>query len=395
MKAKIHKLLVVNGCGSIEGDIQTMLTALRGFDQAPFEVSVITKPRGEVYKQLQQIPHIKLHPMELGGKEAAPLNPMPKSQQIIDFARAIIQTIRFVRTQRIDAIYTIDRGIAPQLAAIVSRFTGCPLILNAAYPFYPQNGATERFVLRQAQRIHVHSQYLYNHLVPFVRSPDRLAIIPNALDVEQYDLSLSGADVRATYGIGPTAPVVVMTGRINEFKGQDDLIHAAAQLLPTHPDLHVLIAGRGAIQTQQRLESLIAHYNIDQRVKLIGYVPSIPALLASANVVAMPSWEEPFGLVALEGMAMAKPVVSTNAGGVPEFMRHKEFGLLVPPREPSALAAAIRYLIEHPAAAQAMGQAGRRAVEERFTTPLYVRQITETIFKAIGASASVDSLEQR
>ena len=100
----------------------------------------------------------------------------------------------------------------------------------------------------------------------------------------------------------------------------------------------------------------------------------------------MPSWEEPFGLVALEGMAMAKPVVSTNAGGVPEFMRHKEFGLLVPPRNASALAEAIHYLIEHPAEAAAMGQAGRRAVEQHFTTPLYIRRITETILTASGAS---------
>ncbi|NTU79416.1 MAG: glycosyltransferase family 4 protein [Chloroflexales bacterium] len=386
MSTKARKLLVVNSYGSVEGDVQTLLTALRGFSQAQFDVSVITKPRGAVYKQLQQIPHIRLREMEIGGSEAAPTGRARKADQLVDFFQAITRIVRFVYTQRIETIYTIDRGVAPQIAAIVSRLTGCPFVLNAAYPFYPQNGAIARFVLRQARRIHVHSQYLYKYLVPFVQSSDRLVTIPNAIELERYDLSLTGADVRATYGIGPNDPVVVMTGRLNQFKGQDDLIRAAAQLLKHHPDTHVLIAGRGPSDLQQQLECMIAEHRIGDHVRLIGYVPSIPHLLASADIVTMPSWEEPFGLVALEGMAMAKPVVSTKAGGVPEFMRHKEFGLLIPPRDPAALAEALRYLIEHRTEARAMGQAGRREVERAYTMPLYVRRISETILAAIGGT---------
>jgi glycosyltransferase involved in cell wall biosynthesis len=381
----MHKLLVVNGCDTVEGDIQTLLTALRGFKHAPFDVSVITKPRGEVYNQLQQMPHIHLHPMEIGGSEALPTNRTSRVHRFMDFSQALVSMVRFVRTQRIEAIYTIDRGVAPQIAAIVSWITGCPFILNAAYPYYPHNNAATRFVLRQAHRIHVHSQYLRGFLAPFVRNTTSLTIIPNGLNPEQYDLSLNGADVRATYGIGPNDPVIVMTGRINQYKGQDYLICAAAQLLKYHPNTHVLIAGRGPIELQQQLEHMISAYNIGDRVRLVGYVPSIPHLLASADIIAMPSWEEPFGLVALEGMAMAKPVVSTNAGGVPEFMRHNEFGILVPPRDSDALAQAFRYLIEHRDHAQAMGLAARQEFERAYTTSLYVRRISETILDAIGA----------
>jgi glycosyltransferase involved in cell wall biosynthesis len=153
------------------------------------------------------------------------------------------------------------------------------------------------------------------------------------------------------------------------------LIKAAAIVLQQQPNTHFLIAGRGSDALKQGLEDLIADLNIGHRARLVGYAPSIPELLSAANIVAMPSWEEPFGLVALEGMAMAKPVVSTRAGGVPEFVLDKQVGLLVPPRDPVELARAILQLIADPELAKSMGQAGRRQVEARYTASQYVNRV--------------------
>jgi glycosyltransferase involved in cell wall biosynthesis len=96
----------------------------------------------------------------------------------------------------------------------------------------------------------------------------------------------------------------------------------------------------------------------------------------------MPSWEEPFGLVALEGMAMRKPVVATRAGGVPEFVQDGQTGVLVPPRDPDALAEALLALIADPARARAIGARGRRHVEDAYTERHYVDNVRRVLLSA-------------
>jgi glycosyltransferase involved in cell wall biosynthesis len=376
------RIVVINGCASVEGDIQTLLVSLRGFQKSDFEIHVFSKPRGDVYEILKQMHGIIVHPIELGGDEASLPNHSHKLVQLVDILSATFQIAHFVKKQQIFALYTIDRGVAPQIAAFVSRITGCPFVLNAAYPFYPQNGLLARFVLRQAARIHGHSRYLMEHLERYVRDPNRFVIIPHGLELEKYNLNAPETRIREFYGIAQDHPVVVMTGRINQYKGQDDLIKAAAIVIQQQPDTHFLIAGRGPDALKQELEHLIADLGIGHRVRLVGYVPSIPEFLSAANIVAMPSWEEPFGLVALEGMAMAKPVVSTHAGGVPEFVLDKQVGLLVPPRDPVELADAILQLIADPDRAKSMGQIGRLQVEARYTASQYADRVATLLRSA-------------
>lgn len=376
------RVLTLNGFETVEGDVFTLLTALRFLPGAEFELHAISKPRGEVYKRLTQLPHLRLTPMELGGIEAAAPGRSGKPTQIADFTTAIARIVRYVQREKIDLLYSIDRGVAPQIAAVVARLTGRPFVLNAAYPFYPQNGRFARFVLRQADLIQVHSRYLYDHLRPYVPDPGRMVIIPNGLDIKHYDLATSPRPARELFGIADEERVVVMTGRLNKYKGQDDLVKAVPIVLQQHPDTHFLIAGRGSDEVKSLVEALILERNIGHRVRLIGYVPSIPELLAAADVVTMPSWEEPFGLVALEGMAMAKPVVSTRAGGVPEFLIDQEMGLLVTPRNPEELGAAISQLLADPERAKRMGTRGRQQVEAGYTVGHYIEQVTKLLHKA-------------
>jgi glycosyltransferase involved in cell wall biosynthesis len=223
----------------------------------------------------------------------------------------------------------------------------------------------------------------------------RVVKIPNAIQVERYDPDIDTAAVRRSLGIVPGAPVVAMAGRLSPFKGQADLIRAAATILKVRPDTSFLIAGHdttegtlihGPNATSYRsiLDDLITELGVGDRVRLIGYVADLPALMASADVVAMPSWEEPFGLVALEGMAMAKPVVATHAGGVPEFIDHGATGLLIPPRDPAALAAAVLELLIDPRRAKTMGQRARWAVGERHSARVYATSVTRVLQEAAG-----------
>jgi rhamnosyl/mannosyltransferase len=107
---------------------------------------------------------------------------------------------------------------------------------------------------------------------------------------------------------------------------------------------------------------------------------------AEASVVAVPSvWNEPFGLVGLEAMACGKPVVAFARGGIPDWLEHEETGLLVPPKDVPALAAALRRLLEDGALARRLGEAGRRRARERFAMAQHVQRLVEVYQQAVSS----------
>ncbi len=159
---------------------------------------------------------------------------------------------------------------------------------------------------------------------------------------------------------------ILAIGRLTYYKGHDVLIQAAAEL----PGVRVLIVGTG--EQRRRLATLIQTLDLTERVHLPGFQPEadLNALLASCDVLCLPSLErtEAFGLVLLEAMRFGKPVVvgdipGSGAGWVTRQAGH---GLLVPPGDAPALAAALRELQNDPARRRALGQAGAMALRDQF-----------------------------
>ncbi len=118
-----------------------------------------------------------------------------------------------------------------------------------------------------------------------------------------------------------------------------------------------------------------------------------PQLLALMDIAVLPSLEEGFPNAVLEAMAAGKPVVATRVGGVPEAVVHGETGLLVPPKDPEALAEAICWLLEHPTEAARFGEAGRRRVTERFELTGMVRQY-EAVYERLVAEKCPDHVQR-
>jgi glycosyltransferase involved in cell wall biosynthesis len=220
--------------------------------------------------------------------------------------------------------------------------------------------------------------------LPFVRDPERLVTILNAINLDRYTPGLTGNNVREEFGISPSTPVVVQAGRLVPWKGQDDLIRAAAIVRQHNPDVRFLIVGSENLPGYaDLLKQMIAEYQVGEQVILTGYRSDLPNVFAASNICAMPSHEEPFGLVALEAMAMERPVIATRAGGVPEFLVPGEMGILIEPRDYQALANAILYLVNNPELAQTMGRNGRRHVAEYFNDRVYGQKIVATLDEVI------------
>ncbi len=195
---------------------------------------------------------------------------------------------------------------------------------------------------------------------------ERCCIIPLGLDPARIPTPDPAAHARATTLWGNPPFRVLAIGRLTYYKGHDVLIRAAADLA----DSRILIVGAG--EQRASLAALVQTLGLGDRVKLTGFQPEadLNALLASCDVLCLPSLErtEAFGLVLLEAMRFGKPVIvgdipGSGAGWVTQQAGH---GLRVPPGAPVTLATALRELQHDPARRQTLGQAGAKALQERF-----------------------------
>jgi len=162
-------------------------------------------------------------------------------------------------------------------------------------------------------------------------------------------------------------PYVLCLGRLIPDKGFDLALTAFASLVDRFPHAHLVIAGDGP--TRPELERQAATLGVTDVVDFVGWVPPerVPELMNTATVVVVPSREEGFGLVALEAALMARPVVATRVGGLPEVVVHQQTGLLVEPDDSATLAEAIALLLAHPETAAQMGEAARHRAQELFS----------------------------
>ena len=199
------------------------------------------------------------------------------------------------------------------------------------------------------------------------RHRDRFRVVPYGLDYGPYlaaGLDRQAADLRAAHG---GRRLVFAVGRHVYYKGFEYLIRAMPDVAS---DVLLLLGGTGPLTAQY--QQLIAELGLEHRVQLLGRIPdeALPAHYRAAEMFCMPSVEpsEAFGLVQLEAMACARPVVGCELdNGATYVNQHGVTGLVVPPRDPVALAGALNTLLADPALAARMGEAGRQRACNEFS----------------------------
>ncbi len=185
----------------------------------------------------------------------------------------------------------------------------------------------------------------------------------------------SPSEIRAGLGIDLDTPLIVCAARLEREKDVRSLIAAMAEVKEAFPEVRCVVAGQGAQQAM--LTAQIAEAGLQSTVRLLGFRTDAQALIQAGDIFVLPSLAEPFGLVILEAMALGRPVVATNAGGPPEIIEEGVTGLLVPPSDPPALAAAIRRLLADRKAMETMGRHGQERFEARFTAARMAQDMLE------------------
>jgi len=206
--------------------------------------------------------------------------------------------------------------------------------------------------------------------------PEQITVIHNAYSIQ--------IDEMADSPEPPHREVIGFVGRLADQKGVEFLISAARSVLATHPGAKFLIVGDGP--DRPMLENLARELGVAESVEFAGYRPEPSSLIQDMDIVVIPSIYDPFPLVTLEVMALGRAIVGSAVGGIPEAVQDGETGVLVPPKDPAAIAAALVNLLDHPQLVAEMGTAGKRRAKREFSPGTITAQYAD-LYRRLLATA--------
>jgi sugar transferase (PEP-CTERM/EpsH1 system associated) len=195
--------------------------------------------------------------------------------------------------------------------------------------------------------------------------PERSHVVHNGVDPAPFAAMPDPAPIRSRMGVRPDAVVAGCVGRLEARKGHRHFLEAMVRVASEDPRAVGLVIGDG--KEREALATLRDALGLQGSVRLVGYWPDLAEAHAALDVFVLPSLMEGHPLAILEAMAARRPVVATDVGGNAEAVEAGVTGLLVPPADPAALAAAISGLLRDPERAARLGEAGRRSLERRFS----------------------------
>src|SRR5207247_1379395 len=175
-----------------------------------------------------------------------------------------------------------------------------------------------------------------------------------------------GSRVREQLGIPNGAPVLGCLANVLEIKGHDILLDAFANIVKVHSTVHLLLVGRDTSSYGAEMHALADRLGVAERTHFVGFQADVRPYIAAMNLVVLPSRSEGLPVALLECMAMAKPVVASAVGGIPEIVVDGVTGKLIQPEDTLALNSAMIELLSHPKLLREYGQKGMERVEISF-----------------------------
>ncbi|MFX0079658.1 MAG: glycosyltransferase family 4 protein [Candidatus Hermodarchaeota archaeon] len=382
MKRRLRITQVVHNFHPIVGGIETYAYNLaKGLVDAGHEVKVYTAhiPGFPAYENLEGIHIHRFYAI------ARPFS--------YPFIPGLIPALT---RDRCDILHAhINSPMTVDFTAFSSRLVNIPLVITYHADAIISDLATKtpgfRRMLSQVYRLSRHTAAkIAKHLI--VTSPtyleisqflqryrEKTVIIPAPVNPYYLTPIEDTNQAKANLGFNPKDPLILFVGRLVPYKGLDTLLHAFKQILPQIPSTQLAIVGSGP--QLPKLQEICHQLELTNSVHFLGILPrrKLRDTYTACDVFVLPSRSrsEAFGIVLLEAMARAKPVVATNVGGIPYVVNNGKTGILVPPSDQTSLAEAITQLLLNPQTRQQLGQAGYQRVTEYFTRPPITRKLEE------------------
>ncbi len=290
---------------------------------------------------------------------------------------------------QVDVVH-VHRGKEHWLAALANRLSRSPRPLvrtrHIVQVVRPHRG--NRWLYQTATDLvltvtdAINRQYVTSGLLP----PERVVTLPGGVDTDRFHPRVDGRAVRETLGLSEGVILLGMVSGLRVMKGHAVVLEAVTGLARDGIRPHVLLAGQG--RHQATIREAILKAGFENQFTFMGFVPDLPRTMAAMDVgLYMPLESDGMGRVVFEYLAMARPLIASRVGIVPEALTNGHDALLVPAGDPEALAVAIRRLLEDRQLRQDLGAAGRRLVEERYSGSRLAERLVSLYSRLVRTSS--------
>ncbi|MCL5283658.1 MAG: glycosyltransferase family 4 protein [Armatimonadetes bacterium] len=377
-------------------DVAVHLTLAKNYPIEECNTTFITNCRAPdaaiTIEKLQSFGKVNVIPMRLGYELVNRRDRASRAAGVIgnlfELVKALPELRRRIKRDRIEIIHSTDRPRDALLSTLLAKSSGRPNLIHVHIKWYPEIGRLTDWALQKATGVIAISDFVRDSLIEGGISASKIYRVYNATDPEEYDpVRFQGCHIRRRFGIDESAPLIGIVARIMVWKGHRELIEALALVRNEHPNVKLLVVGLPDTVTSpdsydQQVKARAKELGIEQSIIWAGWINEMPEVMAGLDILAVPSWEEPFGLVVTEAMAIQKPVVGFRSGALPEIIEDGKEGLLVEPKNVEQLSRGLRELLGDSDRRREMGRLGREKVINHFS-PRHQAAAMATIYRRI------------
>ncbi|MFH1904062.1 MAG: glycosyltransferase family 4 protein [bacterium] len=364
----LHKILYLSSSVNLWGARRSLLDILTHLDKKTFFPIVVCSASGPLTEKLDEIkiPY-RIVRMRLWRKgKYFPWIPC-----------TVMSLAKLIKEERIPLVHSNSHSDAPY-GILACRFRKIPVITHIRDIIQPDK--IGKYLLKHSDRVIAVSNAAAKPFEDIKNKSEKLAVINNSIDLDSFK---PGKDIRKELNIPKYELVIGIVGQISKLKGHDVFLRAASIILKKNKNVKFLVAGEVRREKDQGLcEALINKLDLNGKVIFTGFRNDIANVMSAIDVLAFPTLKESFGRSAIEAMALGKPVVASNVGGVPEIVSHDKTGILVSPGDAEELANGLLELINDKEKREYMGKEGFKVVREKFLIRGMMNRI-ENVYKEL------------
>ncbi|MGH2456417.1 MAG: glycosyltransferase, partial [Candidatus Limnocylindria bacterium] len=355
-RPRVLQLLATGGSGGAQESYTGLLLRV---DRARYEVRALSLSAGSAVQRLRRL-----------GLEVEVLDEP-------DDEAAVRELAAYLRRHEIDLVHA-HMFRAEVLGVRAALAAGTPVIVATVHSSRVRSAgdvAALAALTPSMDRLIVPSAAIAAKVAAEGRGGASFAVIPNGVDLSRFDVPPPACGLRRQLGVPRDGVLVGVVARLEPEKGHRHLLEAWPLVVAEAPHTWLAIVGEGSEEAALRAAALALPARARERVSFTGRRDDVAAITAELDIAVLPSLREAQGISVLEAMARRRAVVASAVGGIPEVVTDGASGLLVPPGEPAALAAALVRLACSPDLRRRMGEAGHATVVERFSIDAQVRRI--------------------
>jgi len=360
----------------IGGPQLRILQVARKLKGKGIETIVVVPDNNGDFKDILKRDNIKVYSIKNFRRLRFTLNPLEHVRYILSFIPSIVRIRRIIKEESVDIVHQNDiRQIQGPIAAKLADVKVLWHLNGIAYPLITKLFIPFAYFLADkiiAASGAIGDGYFDSKTRVFRRDFD---IVYAPVNTDRFHPGIDSSSFKEEFGLNNAYPVIGMVGNLNPIKGHGYFIEAAKLIKEKYKDAKFIIVGKRLGNRNDyinRLEGLARDLGLANDIVFTGERRDVPEVVSSFDVFVLPSLSEACPMALLEAMAVEKPCIAADVGGVPEIVKDKETGLLVPPKDHKAIASAVEFLLKNPEEAKAMGKKGREHIMSRFTLDICV-----------------------